>query len=268
MSISVVINTLNEEANIADCIRSVQWLADEIVVCDMYSDDSTVEIARNLGAKIVFHKRVGFVEPARYFAISQAQHEWVLVLDADERMTEKLARRLTDIAMENKFDVVSFWSLYWYFGGWVSSGGFYSGIWTRFFRKQTYLQNYAESEALIHRNFETLKRHPNQIQLSSDYFMYHLAYPFIEKYITKTLGAYARIEAEQYRAAGRLFRIWRLILSPIKIFFTKFFLERGYKDGTRGFILCILYAGYIFAIWANLWFLEDQARCPKEGQNE
>ena len=70
--ISVVINTLNEENNIGACIESVQGFADEIVVCDMYSDDRTVEIAESYGAKVVFHERVGFVEPARFFAISQA----------------------------------------------------------------------------------------------------------------------------------------------------------------------------------------------------
>ena len=84
-NITLVINTLNEEGHIAGCINSAKSIADEIIVCDMYSDDDTVKIAESLGAKIVFHERTGFVEPARHFAISKASYEWVLVLDADEQ---------------------------------------------------------------------------------------------------------------------------------------------------------------------------------------
>jgi len=136
--ISLVINTLNEEHNIADCIKSARNMVDEIVVCDMCSDDRTVEIARNLGATVVTHKRTGYVEPARYYAISQATGEWILVLDADERMTVKLGARLIAVAKEGKYDVVQFWSLYNYFGDWVRYGDFYHGNWARFFRKKTY----------------------------------------------------------------------------------------------------------------------------------
>ena len=267
-NISVVINTLNEENNIADCIRSVQGFANEIVVCDMYSDDRTVEIARSYGAKVVFHERVGFVEPARFFAISQASHEWLLVLDADERLTEKLAARLRQTANEDKYDVVTCWFRYWYFGGWVLYGGFFNGEWIRFFRKGTYIGGYSQNEETIHRGFEGLRNNPNQLHLDQEYYIDHYAYFTIEKYITKTLAMYARIEAEQYYSNKRPFRLWRLILSPVRIFIDKFFLKRGYKDGVRGFILCVLYAGYIFAVWANLWFLEEQARHRKESKDE
>jgi len=257
-AISVVINTLNEENNIADCIHSVRGFADEVLVCDMYSDDRTVEIARNLGAKIVFHERVGFVEPARHFAISQAVHEWVLVLDADERLTKNLANQLCLAVNENKYDVVTCWFRYWYFGDWVLYGGFFTGGWNRFFRKEIYLEGYSQNEETIHRGFEGLRNNPNQLHLDREYYIDHYAYPSIEKYITKTLGNYARIEAEQYLEQGRKFSVWRLILLPVKIFIQRFFLCQGYRDGLRGFVLAVLYSGYYFAIYANLWLLEQQ----------
>ena len=94
--ISVVINTFNEEKNIERAIESVEW-ADEILVCDMYSDDDTAVIAKKLGAKIIFHKRVGFVEPARNMAISKAEGDWVLVLDADEEIPSELAGKIREI---------------------------------------------------------------------------------------------------------------------------------------------------------------------------
>src|SRR3989344_1312352 len=95
--ISVVINTLNEEKNIERAMKSVNW-AGEIVVCDMYSEDNTVEIAKKLGAKICFHKKTNYVEPARNFAISKATGDWILVLDADEEIPDSLSKRLQEIA--------------------------------------------------------------------------------------------------------------------------------------------------------------------------
>src|SRR5689334_9780742 len=96
-SISVVINTLNEAINMAACIESVRSIANEIVVCDMHSDDDTAALAAQLGARVVLHDRTEFVEPARQFAIAQATCEWVLVLDADERLTTPLADRLREL---------------------------------------------------------------------------------------------------------------------------------------------------------------------------
>jgi glycosyltransferase involved in cell wall biosynthesis len=268
MGISVVINTLNEEFNIADCIRSVQGLADEILVCDMYSDDCTVEIAQSLGARIIYHERTGFVEPARYFAISQAHHEWVLVIDADERMTERLATKLKELVRDENVEVVSFWSLYWYFGGWIHYGGFFSNTWTRLFRKEIYLKTYNSSEENIHCNFTTLRGHPNNLRLGPEYYILHLAYPTIEKYVCKTIGMYARVEGEEIHRQGRRFSLVRLIGEPVRVFFQNFLFKQGFRDGMRGFILAVLFAGYRFTTWANVWILEElekqKAYTPQE----
>jgi len=266
--ISVVINTLNEEKNISACIKSVHDFADEIVVCDMYSDDRTVEIARSHGAKVVFHERVGFVEPARFFAISQASHEWVLVIDADERMTERLATKLRELARDKSVEVVSFWSLYWYFGGWVRYGKFFNNTWTRFFRKEIYLKTYDSNEENVHHNFSTLRAHPNNLRLGSEYHILHLAYPTIEKYVCKTVGMYARAEGEQYYKQGIRFSLRRLIGQPIRTFIDRFIVGQGYRDGIRGFILAVLYAGYRFNTWANVWLLEELAKQKDSSQHE
>src|SRR4051812_46907339 len=98
--ISVVINTLNEEKTIEQALKSVQW-ADEILVCDMESDDSTKELAKKLGAKILTHKRLPFVEPARNFAISKASYDWILIIDPDEEVPSSLAKKLQEIASNN-----------------------------------------------------------------------------------------------------------------------------------------------------------------------
>lgn len=259
-SISVVINTLNEEANIGACIDSVAGLASEIVVCDMHSDDRTAEIARERGARVVRHPRTGFVEPARRFAIEHARHEWVLVLDADERMTATLAARLREAVREDDYDVVSFWSLYWYFGGWVRHGGFFSGHWRRLFRKSIYLSTYSAAEERVHHNFESLKKAERILQLPKDCCIEHYAYPSVEKYVAKTLGMYARIEGEQYVKEGRQPSLPRMLGEPLKEFAVRFLLLQGYRDGMRGFILACLYACHRFCVWANVWYLRDREK--------
>src|ERR1035437_8709774 len=195
--ISLVINTLNEEVNIRECIESAKYLVDEIIVCDMYSHDKTVEIAKSLNAKVFFHDRTGFVEPARYFAISQATCEWVLVLDADERMTEKLGNKIKEIVTINHNDLILFGSLNNYFGAYVKYGGFYGIEAPKFFKKYIYISTFNDSELMIHANFSAVKKNAkNKIQLDDEYYILHNAYPTIEKYINKTVGVYARIEAE------------------------------------------------------------------------
>lgn len=260
--ISVVINTLNEEDNIADCIRSIHGLADEILVCDMHSEDKTVEIATSYGARVVDHQLARFVEPARKYAISQAAYEWVLVLDADERMTERLANRLKKVATNNEADCVSFWSLYWYFGEWVRHGGFFTGNHARFFKKQIYMETYEPSEELLHKNFHRLLNHQGILRLPEDLYILHIAYPTIEKYVSKTLGLYARINAEQLIRSGRRFSLVSLLGEPLKVFIDKFVIQHGYRDGLRGLILSALYSGYRFTTWSNVWFLEE----VKEGE--
>jgi glycosyltransferase involved in cell wall biosynthesis len=207
---------------------------------------------------------MGFVEPARHYAISQANQEWVLVLDADERMTEPLALKLAEIAQENICDVVSLSILYWYFGGWVHHGGFSPNKWHRFFRKSAYLKVYNSNEEIVHNNFEGLKQIKNKVILPPSFHILHLAYPTIEKYMCKTLGHYAVIEAEAYYQQGRRFSFLRMLGEPLYEIIKRFILKGGFRDGMRGFILVIFRAGYRFSIWANVWLLEQLEKKGKQ----
>jgi glycosyltransferase involved in cell wall biosynthesis len=260
--ISLVVNTLNEENNIADCINSVGKWVDEVIVCDMYSEDRTIEIAKALGAKIIYHERTEFVEPARFYAINHVSHEWVLVLDADEKMTDKLGQKLKEIANENAVDAVSFASLFNYFGGPVYKGGFFNNYWTRFFRKQIYLDCYNEKELMVHQNFNALLKLSKKRRktLSLDYYILHNAYPTIEKYINKSVDYYARVEAMQWHENREKFSVVKMLFELIKTFIMTYFVRRGFLDGTRGLILSVYYSVYRFNVWANLWFLEQQKK--------
>lgn len=260
--ISVVINTLNEEANIRRCIESVKGIADEIVICDMHSADRTVEIAKECGAVVIYHEKTGYVEPARRYAISAAAYEWVLVIDADEVMTGKLAEKIKEIVREDKADVVFFGILYNYFGKFIRHGGFFNNNnFPRLFRKKVYMETYDRRDEFVHHGFTNLKEKANnRIKLPLEYFIEHYPYPTIKSYIDKTIGRFALIEAQNMLDGGEKFKVYMLIFEPLKVFVMSYIIRAGFLDGVEGFILITLYAMFRFAVWANLWFLEKNSQ--------
>lgn len=261
--ITLVINTLNEGKNIANCINSAKHIVDEIIVCDMHSEDNTVAIAKSLGAKIIFHDRRGFVEPARYFAISQASNEWVLVLDADEMMTEKLANELKKISMSDTYDIVLFLKLYNYFGKYLRYGGFFNYKVPLFFKKEKYLEVYTKDEEKLHRNFENLKNVKNKICLSKEYYIVHDAYPSIEKYLKKTLVDYSIIDSIGRFKSGEKVSFVKLLITPLKEFIMRYIFLQGFRDGKIGFITCYLKSQYTFYVLLNIWFLQGNKNSNK-----
>ncbi|MBI3941598.1 MAG: hypothetical protein HY326_01175, partial [Chloroflexi bacterium] len=177
---------------------------------------------------------------------------------ADERMTPRLAQRLLEIVQENKYDAVDLGILFDYFGGLVRHGGFFNANHHRFFRRAIYLANYDPIEEQPHHCFHSINKINNRLVLDKSYYIIHLAYPTIEKYIRKTLGMYSLLEAQTMQSNGYSFSIAKMVLLPVKEFIRRYLLWQGYKDGLRGFILCVLYSGFIFLSWANLWFIEQQ----------
>ncbi len=259
--ISVVINTLNEAKNIAGCIQSVESLADEIVVCDMHSQDGTAALAQGMGARVVLIEPMeGKYQRMRYQAVQAAAFDWVLQIDADERMTPALGEQLRRIAKEDLVDAVYVGILLWFIGGWIRHGGFYSVRYPRFFRRRVFLEAYREDTLQVHNDWAALREVKNVVYLPEDVYLLHLAYPAIEKYVSKTIGFYARVEAEQAYRLGSRFSFWRLLWDPFKSFVGRFIWRAGFLDGMRGFILAVLHAGYRFTIWANLWQLQEIER--------
>jgi glycosyltransferase involved in cell wall biosynthesis len=258
-AITVVINTFNEASNIAKCIGSVKGFADEILICDMYSSDDTVRIAEDLGARVIFHEKIEYVEPARYFAVNAACNEWVLVLDADEQLTTGIKAKLKEAVADGKADLVRMGKLYYYFTKYIRHGGFYNENYPLMFRKELFIKNYSHKNAGIFKGFTHLTDNAKEIRyIDKSFFILHDAYPTIEKYVVKTEGKYAFIEAENMRRDGKKFRFFMLLFDPLKTFVKKYLLQRGFMEGTNGFILCVLYSSYRFNVWANLWMLEKQ----------
>ena len=103
MRLTGIVNTYNEEENIYDCLNSISWI-DEIVVVDMYSTDKTVDIAKKFTKRIFFQPYSGYVEPARNFSLSKANGQWILILDADERLSPESKKIISNLIIKENYD--------------------------------------------------------------------------------------------------------------------------------------------------------------------
>jgi glycosyltransferase involved in cell wall biosynthesis len=256
-TVSLVINTRNEEHNIAACIKSAGDFPDEVVVCDMYSTDGTREIAKGLGARVALHKPEPFVERARRFAVEQARGEWVLILDADERATpESLAElqgyvRRSDVNMVNiRFRFLFMGRLLEYTSGSVAWGN-------RLFRRAEYLKlARSDAEATLHSGYNRiLTSMPLQAYAKKPFI--HLAYATSAKYCYKTLYYYTYHEAVGRFEQGERATVGKLIWKPLRGFLSSYIWRQGFRDGIEGFIFSVLWAVYFFLVIGNLYDLQS-----------
>lgn len=247
--ISVVINTLNEEKSIERCIRSVSF-ADEVLVCDMNSDDDTAVLAKKLDAKIIFHKRLSYVEPARNFAVSKAENEWVLVLDPDEEVPESLGNKLQEIAKSN--GVATFVEIprkNLIFGKWVKASGWWPDLNIRFFKKGN-----VEWSNKIHIPPRTTGQ---GIRLSGEerWAIVHHHYDNVSQFLTR-MDRYTTIQAKHLKEEGVEFSWVDLINKPLSEFMGRYFAQKGFEDGLHGFALAFLQAFSFLVVYLKLWELE------------
>mgnify|MGYP001569952509 CR=1 FL=1 len=247
-SISVVINTLNEEKNIARALKSVGW-ADEILVCDMYSGDKTVEIAKQFGAKVVFHKKVNYVEPARNFAVSKAGSFWILILDADEEIPSCLVKRLREIASKPMVsDYIEIPRKNIIFGKWIKATGWWPDNQIRFFKKNAVVwQDKIHAKPIVEGKSLTIPPEENLAII-------HHNYQTVAQFLTR-MNRYTDIESEQINSQGYIFDWKDLVQKPLGEFLSRFFAGHGYEDGLHGIALSLLQAFSVFVVYLKLWEL-------------
>ena len=247
--ISVVINTFNEGKTVGRVIKSVGW-ADEVVVCDMHSDDDSAEIARKLGARVVLHKRVSFVEPARNFAVLKASNDWILVLDPDEEIPAELGEKLQEIAAsEDSPEYVEIPRKNIIFGGWMKASMWWPDYNIRFFKKGAVTWGNE-----IHR---PPKATGEGIKLPEEekYAIAHYHYESVSQFIER-MNRYTSVQAEELKSQGYIFN-WRdLISKPNSEFLSRFFLNRGFEDGLRGLALSLLQAFSFLVVYLKVWEIE------------
>ena len=244
--ISVIINTLNEEKNLPRALASVAKFADEVVVVDMKSDDDTVKIAKKAGAKVYEHKRTGYVEPARNYAISKASGEWILILDADEKVSSTLKKRLKKILMEPDADYYRLPRQNIIFDKWIKHSRWWPDYNIRFFKR-----GHVEWSEIIH-SVPTTVGKGLDLEADESNAIVHFHYDSIEQYITR-LNRYTTLHAKLLKKDGYKFSWSDLIKKPTDEFLSRYFQGEGYKDGMHGLALAGLQAFSEFAMYLKLW---------------
>lgn len=244
--ISVVINTLNEEENLPRAIASVKGFADEIVVCDMHSDDKTRDIAKRFGAKVYEHERTGYVEPARNFAISKTEGEWVLILDADEELPHGLGKNLKELSGNPTADYFRIPRKNIIFGKWIKHSRWWPDYNIRFFKKG----NVAWSE-IIHA-VPITKGKGLDLEAKEENALVHHNYETIEQYIER-LNRYTTHQSRFLIKSGYKFEWKDIISQPSQEFFARYFEGEGYKDGVHGLVLSFLQAFSELVLYLKVW---------------
>lgn len=247
--ISVVINTLNEEDNIANCIDSVKDFADEVIVVDMHSEDKTQEIAEKMGAKVFKHERTGYVEPARNFAIEKAKGEWILILDADEQLTDDLGEKLESIVKLDKYDYVAIPRKNIVFGKWIQYSRWWPDYNIRFFKK---------GKVAWHKEIHSVPMTNGKgtdLEAVESLAIVHHHYVSIDQYIER-MNRYTSKQADARKEAGEIFKWKDILIKPGGEFLSRFFAGKGYKDGLHGLALSSLQAFSELVVYLKLWQME------------
>lgn len=242
--ISATIITLNEEDKIGDAIRSVKGLADEIIVVDSGSTDKTLEIAKNLGAKVYFRKFDNFASQKNW-AVSKTSGGWILSLDADEVITGELATEIKRVVKESNCDGYliprrnfllgkeikhSRWSPDIHIWLWKKDSGKWTGD--------------VHEEVIARGKVGRLKN--NKI---------HHSHKTVSEFI-QVNNHYSSLESEALFKDGIKFSFGKMFWTSFFEFFIRFFYKLGFLDGKQGFVLAYLMGICKLTVWVKVWELE------------
>ncbi len=245
LKLSVVIITKNEEQNISRCISSVLDLADEVLVYDSGSTDQTVQIASNLTAKVIRGEWHGF-GPTKKLASQLAKNDWVLSIDADEEVTEKLKNEI--FQKLNNLDPQSAYAVprsSYFLQHWIRYGGWYPDYQIRLFNKKFSKWN----ESIIHEKIEALKIERLCENLN------HYVFKNVSSQIQAN-DRYSSLLAEKMKLEGRHFNWFHFLTKPYVKFFECYFLKLGFLDGYAGYVIAKNASYSVFLKWVKLKELE------------
>lgn len=244
--ISVVITAWNEEKNLPRVVRSVSALAGEVIVVDTESTDRTVEVAKSLGCKVYHHKNTSIVEPVRNFSISKATGDWILLLDADEEVSQTLARLIQSVITSGSVDYARIPRQNLIFGRWIRSSHWWPDYVYRLFKKgQITWKNEIHSIPLTRgTGFD--------FPASASTSIVHHHYESISQYILR-LNRYTDIQVAEILATNYKFTWSDLLTKPSSEFITQYFARKGFSEGLHGLALALLQTFSSLILYLKLW---------------
>lgn len=238
--LTVTVITWNEEERLRPCLESVAW-AEEIVVVDAESTDKTVELAREFTDRVWVRPWPGFAAQ-KNFALDQATGEWVLSLDADERVTPELRGEIETAIAGGAADGYAIPRRNFFWGAWVRHGRLYPDYQRRLFRR-------GKGRFVERRVHESLEVQGPVDRLGAP--LLHESYRSLETFVERS-NRYSTLAAEEWVRSGQGAGLADLALRPLGRFLSMYVLHAGFLDGWRGFLLAGLYAYYVFLRTAKI----------------
>lgn len=260
---SVVVCTFNDEDKIARCIESLSF-ADEIVIVDDGSTDKTIDVASKYTKNVFKHKSVGYVEPARNFAISKATGDWILVIDSDEVVGKELAKELIEFSKKADISYVEIPRKNIIFGKWMRASMWWPDYNIRFFRKNTVVWS-----DMIHSNPQTSGL-GSKLEPTENNAIVHHNYSSIAQFVERN-SRYSKIQAAELHKKGIKFEWMDLIRKSLGEFLGRFFANKGYQDGMHGLALSLLQSFMFLLQYLYLWEIsgfKDEKFALKEVKKE
>jgi len=242
MLLSICIICLNEERNIKRCLESCSW-ADEIVVVDAMSRDETAQISRQYTDKLFQRPWAGYVDQ-KNFALSKAEGDWILSVDADEEITESLRDEIkAEVTKPNTLDGYRIPRRSYYQGRWINHSGFYPDMQLRLFKRS--LGRWVGGR--VHEKVEIL----GQVgMLTND--LLHYPYGGIISGQLRTVNSFSSLLAEDMYERGRRYNLFLLLSRPLLKFVEVYLVKRGFLDGLAGFIIAVTSAYAVFVRYVKL----------------
>lgn len=257
--LSVTLITHNEAGNIADCLDSVRF-ADQCVVVDSGSTDDTVALARQRGAEVAIHGDWPGFGPQKNRALDLARGQWVLSLDADERVSPALRQEIeAQLARVGPEESVAFEipRLTQFCGVWIRHCGWTPDYVLRLFRRG----QARFSDDLVHESLRVTHPATRIVRLKQP--LLHYSYPTPEHYWRK-LERYSRDWARQRHAQGRRTTMSRAALSGLVAFVRSYVFRLGFLDGAMGLAVCTMQAQSAFGKYFELYCLSQSRERPKD----
>ena len=253
-TLSAIVITRNEAHNLDDCLQSLKGLVNEIIVVDSQSTDDTVAIAMRHGAEVSQPADWPGFGPQKNRALSLATCEWVLSIDADERVTPELAveiqKVLQDLPRDVAFEIPR---LSWYCGRFIRHAGWQPDHVLRLFKRESakFSDDLVHERVVTDARVESLKNH-----------LLHYSYLNFSQVLSK-VDAYSNASAKQAYAQGKRSTVARALGHGAWAFFRTYVIRAGFLDGGHGLALSISNAETSYYKYLKLWLLE-QSHSPKK----
>ncbi len=242
--VSIVISAYNEEKKILDCLKSVKW-ADEIIVIDNSSLDKTSDISKKNGAKVFLEKNNLMLNVNKNLGFLKAKNEWILSLDADERVSGELAEEIIKTIKNNPKEN-GFWIARknMIFGKWIQNSIWWPDYQLRLFRKNKGKFPEIDVHEMLNVEGDTGKLENSIV---------HYNYESVSQYLYKMDRIYTENAVKNILDSKTELSWHGVIRMPAEDFLKTFFLQKGYRDGLHGLVLSLLQAFYSIIIFAKVW---------------